>query len=99
MFSMHGPIMSIRVFKPDVDIGPSPRSLPYVWIRCIQVISYLLATGVGAAFGATIDLKEASAGADKFFNRGSAAATLLLLALLFTALSSVCSSLPLSRGS
>lgn len=63
----------------------------------MQVISYVLATGVGAAFGATIDLKEASAGANKFFNQGSAAASLLLLAFMFTAVSSVFSSLALPK--
>lgn len=63
----------------------------------MQVISYVLATGVGAAFGATIDLKEASSGANKFFNKGSAAASLLLLAFLFTAASSVFSSLALPK--
>ncbi|XP_034704239.1 CASP-like protein 4D1 [Vitis riparia] len=62
-----------------------------------KVVSYVLATGVGAAFGATIDLKEASSGANKFFNKGSAAASLLLLAFLFTAVSSVFSSLALPK--
>ena len=62
-----------------------------------QVISYILATGTGAAFGATIDLKEASGVGSKFFDKGSAAATFILFAFLFTAVSSVFSSLALSK--
>lgn len=60
----------------------------------------MLATGTGAGFGATIDLKDASGGdssIDKFFDKASAAASILLLAFVFTAISSILSSLSLPK--
>lgn len=64
-------------------------------------MSYILATGTGAAFGATLDLKEVfselGSNYNKFFNKGSAAASFILFAFLFTAVSSVFSSLALPK--
>ncbi|XP_034915828.1 CASP-like protein 4D1 [Populus alba] len=59
-----------------------------------KVVSYILATGAAAAFGATKDMKPifAGLGGDKFFNKGYASASLLLLGFVCTAISSVFSS-------
>ncbi|KAA8539451.1 hypothetical protein F0562_026143 [Nyssa sinensis] len=64
-----------------------------------KVMSYILATGASAGFGATIDLKSAFSlgAADKFFNKAIVASTLLLLGFLSTAISSVFSSLALPK--
>lgn len=66
-----------------------------------QLISYLLATGTGAGFGVTVDLKDANSGTvsglDKFYNKGNAASSILLLAFIFTAISSILSSLALPK--
>ncbi|WOH02556.1 hypothetical protein DCAR_0521945 [Daucus carota subsp. sativus] len=66
-----------------------------------KLISYLLATGTGAGFGVTVDLKDANSGTntgiDKFFNKANAASSILLLAFIFTAISSVLSSLALPK--
>ncbi|KAL4297987.1 hypothetical protein GQ457_09G029520 [Hibiscus cannabinus] len=67
-----------------------------------KVISYLLATGSAAGFGATKDLK-ASADAlgltdlDGYFDKGFASASLLLLAFLCAALLSIFSSYALPK--
>ncbi|KAJ6983151.1 hypothetical protein NC653_026077 [Populus alba x Populus x berolinensis] len=64
-----------------------------------QVVSYILATGAAAAFGATKDMKPifAGLGGDKFFNKGYASASLLLLGFVCTAISSVFSSYALPK--
>ena len=66
-----------------------------------QVISYILATGAAAAFGATKDMKPllslATIGSDKFFNKGYASASLLLLGFVCTAILSVLSSYALPK--
>ncbi|KAA8539450.1 hypothetical protein F0562_026142 [Nyssa sinensis] len=64
-----------------------------------KVMSYILATGAAAGFGATIDLKSvfSGGGVDQFFNKASAASSLLLLGFLSTAISSVFSSLALPK--
>ncbi|KAJ6983149.1 hypothetical protein NC653_026077 [Populus alba x Populus x berolinensis] len=56
-----------------------------------DVVSYMLATGAAAAFGATKDLKTqfAGLGGDKFFNKGYASASRLLLGFVCTAILSV----------
>lgn len=68
----------------------------------MQLISYVLATGTGAGFGVTVDLKDANSGTagseiDKFFNKGTAACSILLFAFIFTAISSILSSLSLPK--
>jgi hypothetical protein len=64
-----------------------------------QVVSYILATGAAAAFGATKELKTqlAGLGGDKFFNKGYASASLLLLGFVCTAILSVFSSYALPK--
>ncbi|KAI5575012.1 hypothetical protein POPTR_010G204700v4 [Populus trichocarpa] len=64
-----------------------------------KVVSYILATGAAAAFGATKELKTqlAGLGGDKFFNKGYASASLLLLGFVCTAILSVFSSYALPK--
>ncbi|KAF9674741.1 hypothetical protein SADUNF_Sadunf10G0158400 [Salix dunnii] len=66
-----------------------------------KVISYILATGAAAGFGATKDMKPLLSltvlGADKFFNKGYASASLLLLGFVCTAILSVLSSYALPK--
>ncbi|KAI8030203.1 CASP-like protein 4D1 [Camellia lanceoleosa] len=66
-----------------------------------KLMSYILATGAAAGFGATIDLKSVlegnGSGLDHFFNKGNAAASLLLLGFLCTAVLSILSSLALPK--
>ncbi|KAL7253143.1 hypothetical protein ACSBR1_007631 [Camellia fascicularis] len=66
-----------------------------------KVMSYILATGAAAGFGATIDLKSVFEGTsssfDQFFNKGKAAASLLLLGFLCAAVLSIFSSLALPK--
>ncbi|KAL9388726.1 hypothetical protein Peur_017331 [Populus x canadensis] len=64
-----------------------------------KVVSYILATGAAAAFGATKDLKPFFSGleGDKFFNKGYASASLLLLGFVCTAILSVFSSYALPK--
>ncbi|XP_028116658.1 CASP-like protein 4D1 isoform X1 [Camellia sinensis] len=73
----------------------SPRS------RSDLVIFMLTMTGAAAGFGATIDLKSVLEGngssLDPFFNKGNAAASLLLLGFLGTAVLSILSSLALPK--
>lgn len=67
----------------------------------MQFISLLLATGTGAGFGVTVDLKDqfgdVTSSFDKFFNKGYAVSSMLLIAVLFTAVSSIFSSLSLPK--
>ncbi|KAL8102987.1 CASP-like protein PIMP1 [Apium graveolens] len=66
-----------------------------------KFISLLLATGTGAGFGVTVDLKDqfgdVTSSFDKFFNKGYAVSSMLLIAVLFTAVSSIFSSLSLPK--
>ncbi|KAL3523806.1 hypothetical protein ACH5RR_016640 [Cinchona calisaya] len=66
-----------------------------------KVISYLLATGVAASFGMTLDLKASlsggSSGVDKFMSKAEAATSLCLLGFLFTAISSIFSAFSLPK--
>ncbi|KAL8470462.1 hypothetical protein ACS0TY_033084 [Phlomoides rotata] len=64
-----------------------------------KVVSYILATGAGAGFGLTVDTKRGEDNSDinSFFNRASAAASLLLIGFLFSAVSSIFSSLSLPK--
>ncbi|XP_057981081.1 CASP-like protein 4D1 [Malania oleifera] len=66
-----------------------------------KAVSYLLATGTAAAFGASVDMKDALSGTgssvDKFFEKANAAASLLLFAFLFSAVSSVFSAFALPK--
>ncbi|KAL6311848.1 hypothetical protein AAG906_024442 [Vitis piasezkii] len=82
-------------------ISSSGESLLQFDFYADKVMSYILATGTGAAFGATLDLKEVfselGSNYNKFFNKGSAAASFILFAFLFTAVSSVFSSLALPK--
>ncbi|CAL5365899.1 unnamed protein product [Camellia sinensis] len=63
--------------------------------------NHLGVTGAAAGFGATIDLKSVlegnGSGLDPFFNKGNAAASLLLLCFLCTAVLSILSSLALPK--
>ncbi|KAI4339194.1 hypothetical protein MLD38_024158 [Melastoma candidum] len=67
-----------------------------------KMVSYFLATGAAAAFGATKDLKAATEGSgsnvDKFFDNGYAAASLLLFSFICCALLSVISSFSLPKN-
>ncbi|XP_034703558.1 CASP-like protein 4D1 [Vitis riparia] len=82
-------------------ISSSGESLLQFDFYADKVMSYILATGTGAAFGATLDLKEVfselGSNYNNFFNKGSAAASFILFAFLFTAVSSVFSSLALPK--
>ena len=63
-----------------------------------QVISYMLATGAAAGFGITVDFNRLllkGTDASDFLNKANAAAGLLIVAFLFSAISSVFSSLAL----
>ncbi|KAK3422473.1 hypothetical protein EUGRSUZ_G02924 [Eucalyptus grandis] len=66
-----------------------------------QITSYVLATGSAAGFGATKDLKSVfefvGSAYDKFFNKGYAAASLLLFAFVCAALLSILSSFGLPK--
>ncbi|XP_030512567.1 CASP-like protein 4D1 [Rhodamnia argentea] len=66
-----------------------------------KIASYVLATGSAAGFGATKDLKLFFEGTvlafDKFFDKGYAAASLLLLAFVCAALLSIVSSFALPK--
>ncbi|KAI4384480.1 hypothetical protein MLD38_002630 [Melastoma candidum] len=67
-----------------------------------KMVSYFLATGMAAGFGATKDLKATFEGSgsnvDKFFDRGYAAASLLLFSFISTALLSIISSFSLPKN-
>ncbi|XP_059458487.1 CASP-like protein 4D1 [Corylus avellana] len=68
-----------------------------------KAVSYILATGAAAGFGATIDLKKVLQNADVpldlsgFFNIGYASTLLLFLAFLCTAILSILSSYALPK--
>ncbi|XAR64501.1 hypothetical protein NMG60_11024873 [Bertholletia excelsa] len=63
-----------------------------------KVLLCLLATGVGAAFGATVDLKKnLGTKLDSFFDTASLSIGLLLLAFLTAIVSSILTSLALSK--
>ncbi|KAJ4846854.1 hypothetical protein Tsubulata_041982 [Turnera subulata] len=65
-----------------------------------KVVSYVLLSGAAAAFGATKDMKPLFSGSgdvDKFFNKGYASASLLLLGFVCTAMLSVYSSYALPK--
>ncbi|KAK3422474.1 CASP-like protein 4D1 [Eucalyptus grandis] len=66
-----------------------------------QIASYVLATGSAAGFGVTKDLKSVSDAVglpyDKFFDKGYAAASLLLFAFVCAALLSILSSFGLPK--
>ncbi|CAK9181489.1 unnamed protein product [Ilex paraguariensis] len=62
-----------------------------------KVISYMLATGSAAGFGATIDLRSGLLGFGSFFNKANAAASILLIGFFFSAVSSVFSALALPK--
>ncbi|GAB4854839.1 hypothetical protein Ancab_023423 [Ancistrocladus abbreviatus] len=62
-----------------------------------KAFSYLLATATAAGFGASVDLKRnfGDAGLNDFFNKAAASASLLLVAFLLSAASSIISSFAL----
>ncbi|KAL3837777.1 hypothetical protein ACJIZ3_022368 [Penstemon smallii] len=65
-----------------------------------KVLSYLLATGAAACFGLTVDLNrlpENDSEAQGFLNKANAAASLLFIGFIFSAISSVFSSLSLPK--
>lgn len=65
-----------------------------------QGISYLLATGAAAGFGFTVDVNrvpETDLGVEDFLDKANASASLLLVGFLFSAVSSVFSSLSLPK--
>ncbi|XP_027115623.1 CASP-like protein 4D1 [Coffea arabica] len=65
-----------------------------------KVISYMLATGAAAGFGITVDFNRLllkGTDASDFLNKANAAAGLLIVAFLFSAISSVFSSLALPK--
>ncbi|KAK6933189.1 Casparian strip membrane protein domain [Dillenia turbinata] len=88
-------IFEISSGKPLI----SGDGLLYFNFYADKAISYILATGAGAAFGATVDLKAQTEGGvlDKFFERGSAAASFLFFAFLTTAVLSILSSLAVPK--
>lgn len=55
-----------------------------------KILTYLLATGAAAAFGASIDMEIS--GDSSYLNQGKTAASLVLIAFFFSAISSVISS-------
>ncbi|XP_011069377.1 CASP-like protein PIMP1, partial [Sesamum indicum] len=65
-----------------------------------KALSYMLATGAAAGFGLTVDLNRGS-GSDSdtksFLNKANAAAALLFIAFIFSAVSSVFSSFSLPK--
>nr|GMC63641.1 CASP-like protein PIMP1 [Ipomoea batatas] len=66
-----------------------------------KVISYLLGTGAAAGFGLTVDAKRAlklDSIQNDFFNKANAAASLLLIAFLLSAISSIFSSYNLPKA-
>lgn len=68
----------------------------------MQIVSYILATGAAAGFGLSVDLNHLPVnGADieDFLNKANAAASLLFIGFLFSATSSVFSSLSLPKRS
>lgn len=67
------------------------------WLFCCQVLSYFLLAGAAAALGSSVDLKANMDMLNSFFDQGNAAAALLLLAFLCSAIISVLSSLALSN--
>uniref|UniRef100_A0A0A0KQW8 CASP-like protein n=1 Tax=Cucumis sativus TaxID=3659 RepID=A0A0A0KQW8_CUCSA len=62
-----------------------------------MILSYVLLAGAAAALGSSIDLKANMSEWSSFFDQGNAAAALLLLAFLCSAIISVLSSLALSN--
>ncbi|PIN12348.1 hypothetical protein CDL12_15048 [Handroanthus impetiginosus] len=63
-----------------------------------MVFSHMLATGAGAGFGLTVDLNRTSdSETNSFLNKANAAASLLLIGFIFSAISSVFSSLSLRK--
>ncbi|KAH6806307.1 hypothetical protein C2S53_012467 [Perilla frutescens var. hirtella] len=62
-----------------------------------KALSYLLATGAAAGFGLTVDLNRG--GSNGFLNKANAAASLLFLGFIFSAISSIFSSLSLPKRS
>ncbi|XP_054785859.1 CASP-like protein 4D1 [Prosopis cineraria] len=67
-----------------------------------EIISYLLATGAAAGFGATLDVHSTfteflNVHFDSFFNKANASASLLLAGFLFTATSSILASYALPK--
>ncbi|KAK4480685.1 hypothetical protein RD792_013763 [Penstemon davidsonii] len=65
-----------------------------------KVLSYLLATGAAACFGLTVDLNRDPGNdseAQGFLNKANAAASLLFIGFIFSAVSSVFSSLSLPK--
>ncbi|KAK4284154.1 hypothetical protein QN277_001023 [Acacia crassicarpa] len=67
-----------------------------------KIISYILATGAAAGFGATLDVHSAFSDFiglpfDRFFNNAKASASLLFAAFLFTAVASVYTSYALPK--
>ncbi|XP_073042030.1 CASP-like protein PIMP1 [Primulina eburnea] len=70
-----------------------------------KVVSYLLATGAAACFGLTVDLKRINdqgivdSDTDRFLNKANAAAALLFIGFIFSAMSSIISCLSLPKRS
>ncbi|KAL7147974.1 hypothetical protein ABFS83_06G147200 [Erythranthe nasuta] len=60
-----------------------------------KVLSYMLATGTATGFGLTVDLNHSSGRYSGFLNKANASASLLFFAFMFSAVSSVFSSLAL----
>ncbi|KAK4284149.1 hypothetical protein QN277_001019 [Acacia crassicarpa] len=68
-----------------------------------EIISYLLATGAAAGFGATLDVHSTltdylDVHFDSFFNKANASASLLFFGFMFTASSSVFASYALPKN-
>ncbi|KAG8390877.1 hypothetical protein BUALT_Bualt01G0129300 [Buddleja alternifolia] len=65
-----------------------------------KVLSYILATGAAAGFGLTVDSNRGpgnDSDTEAFLNKANAAASLLFIGFIFSAISSVFSSLSLSK--
>ncbi|KAL0349202.1 UNVERIFIED_CONTAM: CASP-like protein PIMP1 [Sesamum angustifolium] len=65
-----------------------------------KALSYMLATGAAAGFGLTVDLNRgfgSDSDTQSFLNKANAAAALLLIAFVFSAVSSVFSSFSLPK--
>ncbi|KAK6145340.1 hypothetical protein DH2020_022160 [Rehmannia glutinosa] len=65
-----------------------------------KALSYMLATGAAAAFGLTVDLNRLpgnDSDTQDFLNKANAAASLLFIGFIFSAISSIFSSLSLPK--
>ncbi|KAA8529896.1 hypothetical protein F0562_034500 [Nyssa sinensis] len=98
-------VVSITIMKTNNEVYEVDSRK--FFINYQEVVSFILATGVGAAFGATVDLKrrldssgnhsEHKSKFDDFFNVAYISAGFLLIGFFSSGVSSVISSLSLAK--